>query len=145
MLPTQLGSNHHPPDHQSDVHITEPSKQASNVIMFMITLMIISNVVLIRITIPLKGPITTAANDTLIFIYFSLKIWLDMSWELSARQTIHMKCKVIFSLKTNKKQEAHGPQLAHLSEIATADMHLLCNIFSILPLQLVKDFGLGAS
>ena len=28
-----------------------------------------------------------------------------------------------------KIQEAHGPQLAHLSEIATADMHLLCNIF----------------
>ena len=28
-----------------------------------------------------------------------------------------------------KEQEAHGPRLAHLSEIATADMHLLCNIF----------------
>ena len=30
------------------------------------------------------------------------------------------------------KQDAHGPQLAHLSEIATGDMYLLCNIFSIL-------------
>ena len=27
------------------------------------------------------------------------------------------------------KQEAHGPRLAHLSEIATPDMYLLCNIF----------------
>ena len=35
-------------------------------------------------------------------------------------------------------QEAHRPGLAHLSEIATADMHLLCNIFSILSLQLMN-------
>ena len=31
-----------------------------------------------------------------------------------------------------KKQEAHGPQLAHLSETATADMQMACNIFPIL-------------
>ena len=36
------------------------------------------------------------------------------------------------------KQEALGPRFAHLSDIATADMHLLCNIFPILSLQLVK-------
>ena len=36
------------------------------------------------------------------------------------------------------EQEAHGLWLAHLSEIATADKHLLCNIFSILSLQLMK-------
>ena len=30
------------------------------------------------------------------------------------------------------KQEAHGPQLAHLSETATADMQMACNIFPIL-------------
>ena len=29
-----------------------------------------------------------------------------------------------------KKQEAHGPRFAHLSDIATADMQMLCNIFS---------------
>ena len=29
-------------------------------------------------------------------------------------------------------QEAHGPQLAHLSETATADMQMACNIFPIL-------------
>ena len=30
-----------------------------------------------------------------------------------------------------RKQEAHGPQLAYLSETATADMQMACNIFSI--------------
>ena len=30
------------------------------------------------------------------------------------------------------EQEAHGPQLAHLSETATADMQMACNIFPIL-------------
>ena len=29
------------------------------------------------------------------------------------------------------KQEAHGPRVAHLSDIATADMQMLCNIFPI--------------
>ena len=28
------------------------------------------------------------------------------------------------------KQEAHGPWLAYLSDIATADMQMLCNIFA---------------
>ena len=32
----------------------------------------------------------------------------------------------------DNKQEAHGPQLAHLSETATADMQMACNIFPIL-------------
>ena len=30
------------------------------------------------------------------------------------------------------KQEAHRPQLAHLSEASTADMQTACNIFPIL-------------
>ena len=38
----------------------------------------------------------------------------------------------------NKKQEAHGPWLAHLSDITTADMQMLCNIFPILSSQLMK-------
>ena len=37
-----------------------------------------------------------------------------------------------------KKQEAHGPRFAHLSDIATADMQMLCNIFPILSSQLMK-------
>ena len=41
--------------------------------------------------------------------------------------------------KTHKwKQEAHGPRFAHLSDIATADMQMLCNIFPILSSQLMK-------
>ena len=36
------------------------------------------------------------------------------------------------------KQEAHGSQLAHLSEIDTADMQMLCNIYPKLSLQLLK-------
>ena len=39
---------------------------------------------------------------------------------------------------TIKKQEPQGPQLAHLSDIATADMQMLCNIFPILSSQLMK-------
>ena len=37
-----------------------------------------------------------------------------------------------------KKQEAHGPRFAHLSDIAIADMQMLCNIFPILSSQLMK-------
>ena len=40
--------------------------------------------------------------------------------------------------KILKKQEAHGPHVAHLSDIATADMQMLCNIFPILSSQLMK-------
>ena len=36
----------------------------------------------------------------------------------------------LFYLKN--KQEAHGQQLAHLSETATANMRMACNIFPIL-------------
>ena len=37
-----------------------------------------------------------------------------------------------------KKQEAHGPRLAHLSVITTADMQMLCNIFPIQSSQPMK-------
>ena len=37
-----------------------------------------------------------------------------------------------------KKQEAHGPRLTHMSDIATADIQMLCNIFLVLYLQLMK-------
>ena len=36
------------------------------------------------------------------------------------------------------EQEAHRPQFAHLSDIATADMQMLCNIFPTLSSQLMK-------
>ena len=35
----------------------------------------------------------------------------------------------IFTVSSKMKQEAHGPQLAHLCEIATGDMHLLKKTF----------------
>ena len=38
----------------------------------------------------------------------------------------------------DKKQEAHGPQVTHLSDITTADMQMLCNIFPILSSKLMK-------
>ena len=40
--------------------------------------------------------------------------------------------------EATQKQEAHGPRVAHLSDIATADMQMLCNIFPILSSQLMK-------
>ena len=43
-----------------------------------------------------------------------------------------------FYIDIQVKQEAHGPGFAHLSDIATADMQMLCNIFPILSLQLMK-------
>ena len=43
-----------------------------------------------------------------------------------------------YCLGNKKKQEAHGPQFAHLSDIATADMQMLCNILPVLSSQLMK-------
>ena len=40
--------------------------------------------------------------------------------------------------KKRAKQEAHGPRIAHLSGIATADKPVLCNIFPVLSSQLMK-------
>ena len=51
----------------------------------------------------LEVPVTTAADDILIFfiylfIFFPKKI-IEFSCELSAKQTIHMKFQLIFSEK----------------------------------------------
>ena len=44
------------------------------------------------------------AEDILIFFYnFSKEIRSDISCELSARQTIHMKCKTLFPWKNREK------------------------------------------
>ena len=37
-----------------------------------------------------------------------------------------------------KKKKKRGPRVAHLSDISTADMQMLCNIFPILLSQLMK-------
>ena len=52
----------------------------------------------------LKVLITSAA-DWHFFFFFQRKIRLDISCELSARQMIHMKCHVIFSLNLKKKKK----------------------------------------
>ena len=58
--------------------------------------------------------------------------------QLQTKQMPYMKQLMTNHLKTI--QEAHGPRLVHLSKIATADMQMqmLCNIFPILSLQVMK-------
>ena len=52
---------------------------------------------------------------------------------ISSAATCDWHAKIEKQLKKvqfrNSNQEAHGPRLSHLSNIATADMHLLCYIF----------------
>ena len=63
--------------------------------------------------LPFKKLIIAAAGDIfmlfiflgVIVLHFSEKIRLDISCESSAKQTIHLKCQVLFSLKNNKKLE----------------------------------------
>ena len=52
----------------------------------------------------LKAPKKIAADDTLIFyFYLSKELRLGVSCESSARQRIHMKYQVLFSLKNSEK------------------------------------------
>ena len=54
----------------------------------------------------------------------------------------HKMPSLIFSEHTRtQKQGDHGPWLAHLIEKATADIQVLCNIFPILSLQLMKGLS----
>ena len=46
-----------------------------------------------------------AADDTLIFFNFLKKIRLEVLSESSAKQRIHMKSQVLFSLKKKKKKK----------------------------------------
>ena len=53
---------------------------------------------------PLKCQTKIAADDILIFYFYLLKkLRLDFSCESSAKQRIHMKYQVLFSLKQNEK------------------------------------------
>ena len=51
----------------------------------------------------LKAPWKICSRRHSIFFYFSEKTSLDISCESSAKQTIHIKCKDLFSLKNKKK------------------------------------------
>ena len=56
-------------------------------------------------SITLKAQITTAADDSLECFYcFSEKIRLEISYESSARQRIHMKYQALFSSKDKSKK-----------------------------------------
>ena len=57
------------------------------------------------------------------------RLLVQYNIKLLYRESVE-ECKERGSKK--KQQEAHGPQLAHLSETATADMQMACNIFPIL-------------
>ena len=46
--------------------------------------------------------------------------------------------KSYLNILGKERQEAHGPRLTHSSEIARADMQMLCNIVPILLLQLMR-------
>ena len=63
--------------------------------------MLIIPMLLLKALVNLKVQIATAADDN--FFFFSEKISLDISCELSAWQTIHMKCQDLLSLKNKKK------------------------------------------
>ena len=52
--------------------------------------------------------------------------------QVSPNSFVQMELVFWLTKKLSWKQEAHGPQLAHLSETATADMQLACNIFPVL-------------
>ena len=54
--------------------------------------------------LPLKRQAKFVADNIQkkIFFFFSEKTSLDISCELSAKQTIHMKCQDLFSLKNKK-------------------------------------------
>ena len=68
-----------------------------------------------RLTV--KASSKTAADDILFFFhYFSEKIRLDISCELSARQTVHMKCQALFPLKNTFKKNFNMSSAAAVTE-----------------------------
>ena len=48
--------------------------------------------------------LTTTADDIFMIFFFSEKIRLDLLCESFARQTIHMRCLVLFTLRNTKNQ-----------------------------------------
>ena len=83
-------------------------------------------------------------------MFFDQSKWLEQYWKRIIKGTFlqnymeiglvvsEKKIFKVFYIDTYGKQEAHGPRVAHLSDIATADMQMLCNIFPILSSQLMK-------
>ena len=62
-------------------------------------------VLIYSINLTVKAPSKICSRRQLnFFLYFSEKTSLDISCELSDKQTIHMKCQDLFSLKNKKKK-----------------------------------------
>ena len=77
--------------------LTEADANAYNIVTA------ITTYTFVQVSLTLKALITTAADDSCFFFYFSEETSLDISCESSAWQMIHMKCRDLFSLKNNKK------------------------------------------
>ena len=73
------------------------------------------------------------------FFFFSPenRVCHDFMQIVSLGDSLHEMLNPVFWRK-KIRQEAHGPRFAHLSDIATADMQMLCNIYPILSSQLMK-------
>ena len=71
--------------------------------------------------------------------------WMQMRKQYTPRPSTNTVCRELnkygqnLTNRTLYEQEAHGPPFAHLSDIATVDMQMLCNIFPILSSQLMKE------
>ena len=63
----------------------------------------------IIVSLTLKVPVTTAADNS--FFFFFQRKQVDISCESSAMQMIHMKCQDLFSLKNKKKFECRLLQI----------------------------------
>ena len=65
----------------------------------------VDELVFLFLLLTLKAPSKIAADDTFIIFtfYLSKKIRLDISWEPSAKQRIHMKYQALFYQKNNEK------------------------------------------
>ena len=57
------------------------------------------------LTLKVQSKICSRQHSKSSFFFFSGKTSLDISCESSAKQTIHMKCQDLFSLKNKKKQQ----------------------------------------
>ena len=94
--------NHHGKTIQTDVFMQKYEKFTKNYSCYS---SLSGALLCINGDLTLKAPSKIAADDTSIFfnIYLTKKIKLDVSWESSAKQRIHMKYQVLFSLKNNEK------------------------------------------
>ena len=71
----------------------------------------------------------------------SVVVWPNSRSTVTKQLEVILSCKCLYDTSKSQrvtKSRNKRPWLAHLSKIATADMQMLCNIFLILSLQLMK-------